>query len=42
MQALNDMVSQSYDNISCKKHTLPIPLDIRKAFDTVNHNILLN
>ena len=42
MQAINDIVSQCYDNLNCKKHTFLIPLDIRKAFDTVNHNILLN
>ena len=42
LEALNDIVSQCYDNLNCKKHTFLLLLDIRKAFDTVNHNILLN
>ena len=42
IQAINDFVSQCYDNLNCKKDTCLILLDIRKAFDIVNHNILLN
>ena len=35
-------VSDCFDNINDKKYSCAIALDIRKAFDSVNHAILLN
>lgn len=40
--ALADLFENIYDNLDNKQHTLAIYLDFRKAFDTVNHPILLN
>ena len=37
-----DSVSDCFDNINDKKYSCAIALDIRKAFDSVNHAILLN
>ena len=37
-----DSVSDCFDNISDKKYSCAIAVDIRKAFDSVNHAILLN
>ena len=37
-----DSVSDCFDNINDKKYSCAIVLDIRKAFDLVNHAILLN
>ena len=37
-----DFVSDCFDNINDKKYSCAIALDIRKAFDSVNHAILLN
>ena len=37
-----DFVSDCFDNIYDKKYSCAIALDIRKAFDSVNHAILLN
>ena len=40
--ALLDVLTSSYDNINHKKHTALLFLDLKKAFDTVNHTILLD
>ena len=42
IHALLDVITSSYDNINNSKFTALLLLDLRKAFDTVNHNILLN
>ena len=34
-------VNKIYEAINDKKYTLVVYLDIKKAFDTVNHEILL-
>ena len=39
---LIDVVTQSFDNINDKLYTCAIALHIKKAFDSVNHSILLN
>ena len=39
--ALTDLFEKIYDNLDNKQHTLAIYLDFRKAFDTVNHPILI-
>jgi len=38
---LIDVLTQSLENINSKIHTCAIALDIKKAFDSVNHTILL-
>ena len=40
--ALIDLTEQIKESIDSKKHCCGVFIDIRKAFDTVNHNILLN
>ena len=42
IHALLDVITSSYDNINNTKFTTLVLLDLRKAFDMVNHNILLN
>ena len=42
IHALLDVITSSYDNINNSKVTALVLLDLRKAFDTVNHNTLLN
>ena len=37
-----DSVSDCFDNVNDKKYSCTIALDIRKAFDSVSHAILLN
>ena len=36
-----DLLTSTYDNINDNKHTAFLLLDLKKAFDTVNHIILL-
>ena len=40
--AMLDLLTTSLDNINCNKSTALILLDLKKAFDTLNHNILIN
>ena len=42
MFPITDSVSDCCDNINDKKYSCAIALDIRKAFDSVNHAIVLN
>ena len=39
--SLIDVVTESYENIHNKLYTCAIALDIKKAFDSDNHSILL-
>ena len=39
--AMLDLLTSTYDNINDNKHTAFLLLDLKKAFDTVNHSILL-
>ena len=41
MHAVTDVITAAYDNISANLHTGLVFLDIKKAFDTVNHEILM-
>ena len=41
-QALLKVITQYFDNAKDKYHSCLIMLDIRKAFDTVNHELLLS
>ena len=40
-QAILDLVNNLYDNISKNKLSSLVAIDLTKAFDTVNHKILL-
>lgn len=39
--AVTNLTEQIYQNLDNKDHTIAIFLDLKKAFDTVNHDILL-
>lgn len=40
--AMLDVLTASFDNINHKKYTALLFLDLKKAFDTVNHKILIS
>ena len=40
--AINDLYCKITSDLNDKLHTVGIFLDLSKAFDTLNHNILLN
>ena len=40
--AIHDIINQIQMNINQKKYTCGIFIDLQKAFDTVNHSILLD
>jgi len=40
--ALIDMIDNSYDNMDKKNTNIGVFLDLQKAFDTVDHEILLH
>ena len=39
--ALTELVNRIYDSFNENKYTLGVFIDLSKAFDTINHNILL-
>ena len=41
MHAVTDVIATAYDNINANLHTGLVFLDNKKAFDTVNHDILI-
>ena len=41
MYAVTEVITTAYDNISANLYTGLVFLDIKKAFDTVNHDILI-
>ena len=41
MHAVTDIITAAYDNISANLHTGLVFLDIKKVFDTVNHEIFI-
>ena len=41
MYAVTEVTTTAYDNISANLHTGLVFLDIKKAFDTINHDILI-
>ena len=41
MYAVTEVITTAHDNISANLHTSLVFLDIKKAFDTVNHDILI-
>ena len=40
--AMLDLVTSTFDNINNHQRTALLFLDLKKAFDTVNHEILIN
>ena len=40
--ALFDLTETIYDSLNFKKHHISVMIDLKKAFDTVNHDILLD
>ena len=41
-QAVLDVITHIYDNIYSNNYSSVLTLDLKKTFDTVNHNILLH
>ena len=41
MHAVTDVITTAYDIISANLHTELVFLNIKKAFDSVNHDILI-
>ena len=39
--ALSDFAENIYDSLNSKKHNLSILIDLKSAFDTLNHSILI-
>jgi len=39
--AILNFIEGVYDDLNCRKHVLGVSIDLRKAFDTVCHDILL-
>lgn len=39
--AIMNLIEHIYSELNCKKHTVGVSIDLRKAFDTVNHELLL-
>ena len=40
--AISSLIESVYDSFDNKKHTVGVFLDLRKAFDSINHSILLS
>ena len=42
LDAMINLTESIYDSLNCRKYHISVLVDIRKAFDSVSHNILLN